>query len=150
MQNNEYRIYIHNVVEHDSKETPEQEAASLPTPQKAEKTADKAPKSTAYLIATQVGKEALSFALQNYGDLTGDYGTQQLVQVGLGLASDVSSIAIASLSGGWVGFGIAATGVALKYGSQVASFGLNYAKERQRNQILSERLRIVSTGGDRR
>lgn len=150
MEAKEYRIYIHNVVEQDKKETPEQQAASQPTPEKAKEVANKAEKSTALLIAQQVGKEAFGFALQNYGDLTGDYVTQQMLQVGLGLASDIVGVVIAGISGGVPGVAISATTIVLKYGLQGASYGLNIAKEQQRVSILQERLRVVSVGGERR
>lgn len=150
MADNEYRIYIHNVVEEDTSQTPEQQASSQTDPKKAKKTADKAEKSTALLIAQQIGKEALGFALQNYGDLTGDYTTQKLMQVGLSVATDISSIVIAGIATGGTGALIAGVGVGLKYGMQGINYGFNIAKEQQRASILRERLGNAAIGGQRR
>ena len=150
MADNEYRIYIHNVIEEDTSQTPEQQASSQTDPKKAKKTADKAEKSTALLIAQQIGKEALGFALQNYGDLTGDYTTQKLMQVGLSVATDISSIVIAGIATGGTGAIVAGVGVGLKYGMQGINYGFNIAKEQQRASILKERLGNAAIGGQRR
>lgn len=150
MEAKEYRIYIHNVVEEEKKETPEQQATSTPSPAKAKEVADKAEKSTAMIIAQQIGKEAFGFALQNYGDLTGDYTTQRMAQFGLGLATDISSIVIAGLATGGTGALVAGTGVAIKYGMQGINYGFNIMKEEQRASILKERLGNAAIGGERR
>lgn len=150
MEAKEYRIYIHNVVEQDKKETPEEQAASLPTPEKAKEVGAKAETSAALLVAQQIGKEALGFALQNYGDLTGDYTTQKLLQFGLGVASDVSSIVIAGIATSGVGAIVAGVGVGIKYGMQGVNYGFDILKQQQRATILRERLGNVAIGGDRR
>lgn len=150
MAEKEYRIYIHNVVEQDKQETPEEQVASLPTPEKAKDTGKKAETSAALLVAQQIGKEALGFALQNYGDLTGDYTTQKLMQFGLGVAGDISSIVIAGIATGGTGAIVAGVGVGIKYGMQGVNYGFDILKQQQRANILKERLGNASIGGDRR
>lgn len=150
MEAKEYRIYIHNVVEQDKSETPEEQAADAPSPEKAKETGKKAEKSAALMIAQQISKEALGFAIQNYGDLTGDYVTQKVLQLGLNVTSDVTSIVVAGLATGGPGAIVAGVGTAIKYGMQGINYVINIEKERTKANILRERLGNVSVGGDRR
>lgn len=150
MEAKEYRIYIHNVVEQDKQNTPEEQATSLPSPESAKETSKKAESSAALLVAQQIGKEAVGFALQNYGDLTGDYTTQKLMQFGLGVASDISSVVIAGVTTGGYGAIVAGVGIGIKYGMQGINYGFDIMKQQQRANILKERLGNAAIGGDRR
>ena len=44
-------------------------------------------------IAITLGKQALNYAVSNYGNLTGDYVTQQNIQAGIEIASTVALLA---------------------------------------------------------
>lgn len=147
MENNrEYRIYIHNVVD----EKQEESSTNVPTPKQAQEVAKKTEKSAALIIGQQIGQQAFNFALSNFGDLTGDYTTQKLLQFGLGAAGDIASIVIAGVATGGTGAIVAGAGVALKYAVQGANYGLDILKQQQNINIMKERLGNVAVGGNRR
>jgi hypothetical protein len=104
---------------------------------KAEALAEKTSKfgSISKAIAVQMGKQALNYALSNYGSLTGDYITQNKISEML----EVGSL-IAMAASGWVGAAAAIGAVAVK--------AVNRYVDVKKSEIQSNAMQI-RTGGSR-
>lgn len=147
LNDKEYRIYI-QVEQEEKKDT--EAPTDVPTPKEAEKTAKKTKDSTALLIGKQVAQQAVSLAVGNYGNLTGDYSSQRILQASIGVVGDISSIIIAGVSMGPTGAIVAGVGVGLKYAVQGASYGFDILKQQEQIAIQKERLGNAIVGGNRR
>ena len=93
--------------------------------------------STSKTIAIHMGKQALSFAASNYGNLTGDHIGQEHINEALEIAGLIGM----AVAGGAVGATAALGAVAIK--------GVNRYVDIKKSEITSNALRI-RTGGSRR
>ena len=91
--------------------------------------------STSKAIATYMGKQALSYGLSNYGNLTGDHIGQTRINEGLEVAGLIGMAA-----SGWVGAAAALGSVAVK--------AVNRYVDVKKSEIQSNAMRI-RTGGSR-
>lgn len=135
----EYRISINNnlvglerVTEQKELIQPENVQAAR-TEALAEKTAKMG--STSKAIAIHMGRQALSYAVSNYGNLTGDYIGQTRINEGLEIAGLIGMAA-----SGWVGAAAAVGSVAIK--------AVNRYVEVKKSEIQSNAMRI-RTGASR-
>ena len=115
--------------------TPEQTTKKL-----TKEASNEASESVSKVVAIQVGKQALQYGIQNYGNLTGDYVRQANISAGLQVAG-----LVAMASQGPVG--IAAAAVSL--GTQVLSYGIDMNKRNREAQFLRERVGMASIYGGR-
>lgn len=136
----EYRISINNnlvglerVTEQKELIQPENVQAAR-TEALAEKTAKMG--STSKAIAIHMGKQALSYAVSNYGNLTGDYIGQARINETL----EVAGLIGMAVAGGWVGVAAAVGSVAIK--------AVNRYVEVKKSEIQSNAMRI-RTGASR-
>lgn len=115
--------------------TPEQTTKKL-----TKEASNEASESVSKVVAIQMGKQALQYGIQNYGNLTGDYVTQANISAGLQVAG-----LVAMASQGPVG--IAAAVVSL--GTQALSYGIDVANRNREAQFLRERVGMASIYGGR-
>lgn len=135
----EYRISINNnlvglerVTEQKELFQPENVQAAR-TEALAEKTAKMG--STSKAIAIHMGRQALSYAVSNYGNLTGDYIGQTRINEGLEIAGLIGMAA-----SGWVGAAAAVGSVVIK--------AVNRYVDVKKSEIQSNAMRI-RTGASR-
>ena len=135
----EYRISINNnlvglerVTEQKELIHPENVQAAR-TEALAEKTAKMG--STSKAIAIHMGRQALSYAVSNYGNLTGDYIGQTRINEGLEVAGLIGMAA-----SGWVGAAAAVGSVVIK--------AVNRYVDVKKSEIQSNAMRI-RTGASR-
>lgn len=135
----EYRISINNnlvglerVTEQKELIQPENVQAAR-TEALAEKTAKMG--STSKAIAIHMGRQALSYAVSNYGNLTGDYIGQTRINEGLEIAGLIGMAA-----SGWVGAAAAVGSVVIK--------AVNRYVDVKKSEIQSNAMRI-RTGASR-
>ena len=135
----EYRISINNnlvglerVAEQKELIQPENVQAAR-TEALAEKTAKMG--STSKAIAIHMGRQALSYAVSNYGNLTGDYIGQTRINEGLEIAGLIGMAA-----SGWVGAAAAVGSVVIK--------AVNRYVDVKKSEIQSNAMRI-RTGASR-
>lgn len=135
----EYRISINNnlvglerVTEQKELIQPENVQAAR-TEALAEKTAKMG--STSKAIAIHMGRQALSYAVSNYGNLTGDYIGQTRINEGLEVAGLIGMAA-----SGWVGAAAAVGSVVIK--------AVNRYVDVKKSEIQSNAMRI-RTGASR-
>lgn len=96
--------------------------------------------STSKMVATYVGTQALKWATSNYGNLTGDYLTQNNINEGIAIAGMGVAIMQSPIMGG------VAAGVALTV--KGVERMLEIREQEQRAQSIRERVgTIISTGG---
>lgn len=140
----EYRIPINvELIATESKGTPSPTSKVTPdqTQKKlAKEASNEASGSVSKVVAIQVGKRALQYGIQNYGNLTGDYVTQANISAGLQVAG-----LVAMASQGPVG--IAAAAVSL--GTQALSYGIDMNKRNREAQFLRERTGMIGISGGR-
>lgn len=129
-------------------ENSEQERGGAEIAQAAQSTVDTAKLATTSLfVHAAVGniKQAISYGVSNVGNFTGDYIKQNQINNQLEMFSNVSTIAMGAISGGWIGAVIATASVALKLGlgevsrqNQMKVNELNYRFSAQRagNQLF--------------
>lgn len=115
--------------------TPEQTTKKL-----VKEASNEASESVSKVVAIQVGKQALQYGIQNYGNLTGDYVGQANISAGLQVAG-----LVAMASQGPVG--IAAAAVSL--GTQALSYGIDMNKRNRETQFLRERTGMIGFSGGR-
>lgn len=115
--------------------TPEQTTKKL-----TKEASNEASESVSKVVAIQMGKQALQYGIQNYGNLTGDYVTQANISAGLQVAG-----LVAMASQGPVG--IAAAAVSL--GTQALSYSIDMNKRNREAQFLRERVGMASIYGGR-
>jgi len=118
-----------------SKATPEQTQKKI-----AKEAGNEASGSVSKVVAIQVGKRALQYGIQNYGNLTGDYVGQANISAGL----QVAGLVAMALQGP---VGIAAAAVSL--GTQALSYGIDMNKRNREAQFLRERVGMTSINGGR-
>lgn len=85
-----------------------------------------------------MGKQAMNYGLSNYGNLTGDYITQDQIGAVTELAGMVTSV----LVGGWLG----AVAVTTQLGLKVVNRGIDISKSRATSNIQMERLGLTKGG----
>lgn len=140
----EYRIPINvELIATESKGTPSPTSKATPdqTQKKlAKEASNEASGSVSKVVAIQVGKRALQYGIQNYGNLTGDYVTQANISAGL----QVAGLVAMALQGP---VGIAAAAVSL--GTQALSYGIDMNKRNREAQFLRERVGMASINGGR-
>lgn len=88
-----------------------------------------------------MGKQAINYGLQNYGELTGDYQTQANIQSFVEIGRMVATVAI----GGPVG----AIAVAGELAFKAINQQIDLAKKRQETQLLRERTGVSAYNGGR-
>lgn len=115
--------------------TPEQTTKKL-----TKEASNEASESVSKVVAIQMGKQALQYGIQNYGNLTGDYVRQANISAGLQVAG-----LVAMASQGPVG--IAAAVVSL--GTQTLSYGIDMNNRNREAQFLRERVGMASIYGGR-
>lgn len=140
----EYRIPINiELIATESKGTPSPTSKATPdqTQKKlAKEASNEASGSVSKVVAIQVGKRALQYGIQNYGNLTGDYVGQANISAGL----QVAGLVAMALQGP---VGIAAAAVSL--GTQALSYGIDMNKRNREAQFLRERVGKASIYGGR-
>lgn len=140
----EYRIPINvELIATESKGTPSPTSKATPdqTQKKlAKEASNEASGSVSKVVAIQVGKRALQYGIQNYGNLTGDYVGQANISAGL----QVAGLVAMALQGP---VGIAAAAVSL--GTQALSYGIDMNKRNREAQFLRERVGMASIYGGR-
>lgn len=140
----EYRIPINvELIATESKGTPSptSKAAPAQTQKKlAKEASNEASGSVSKVVAIQVGKRALQYGIQNYGNLTGDYVGQANISAGL----QVAGLVAMALQGP---VGIAAAAVSL--GTQALSYGIDMNKRNREAQFLRERTGMIGISGGR-
>ena len=140
----EYRIPINvELIATESKGTPSPTSKVTPdqTQKKlAKEASNEASGSVSKVVAIQVGKRALQYGIQNYGNLTGDYVGQANISAGL----QVAGLVAMALQGP---VGIAAAAVSL--GTQALSYGIDMNKRNREAQFLRERVGMASIYGGR-
>ena len=137
----EYKISIQNQIvglERVETEQPQVQAPmqsqSAQTEALASRTATAGSASKA--IAVHMGKQALSYAVSNYGNLTGDYIGQARINETL----EVAGLIGMAVAGGWVGVAAAVGSVAIK--------AVNRYVDVKKSEIQSNAMRI-RTGASR-
>lgn len=96
-----------------------------------------------------VAKAGFSFAVANYGDLTGDYAGGVRLQETLEFAGAVGSI-VTSFAVGGIGAGIGTTvAVAISYATSVASNAIKIDKANREKSVLRERYGVALNNGGR-
>ncbi len=99
-----------------------------------------AARTVALAVAADLGKKAIQWGISNYGELTGDYTTQQALQTGIELAGSVAIIA----ASGWIG----AAAVAANYTTKFANNLIAMRKSQTSAAMLQARTQtLVSKGG---
>ena len=93
------------------------------------------------MVAIQVGKQAINYGLQNYGNLTGDYITQSHLQT----ANQLGGTLLMAVKGGIAGMVIATASL----GFQVISYGIDVANRNREVQFLRERVGMTAINGGR-
>ena len=140
----EYRIPINvELIATESKGTPSPTSKATPdqTQKKlAKEASNEASGSVSKVVAIQVGKRALQYGIQNYGNLTGDYVGQANISAGL----QVAGLVAMALQGP---VGIAAAAVSL--GTQALSYSIDMNKRNREAQFLRERVGMTSINGGR-
>jgi len=140
----EYRIPINiELIATESKGTPSPTSKATPaqTQKKlANEASNEASGSVSKVVAIQVGKRALQYGIQNYGNLTGDYVGQANISAGL----QVAGLVAMALQGP---VGIAAAAVSL--GTQALSYGIDMNKRNREAQFLRERTGMIGISGGR-
>lgn len=140
----EYRIPINvELIATESKGTPSPTSKVTPdqTQKKlAKEASNEASGSVSKVVAIQVGKRALQYGIQNYGNLTGDYVGQANISAGL----QVAGLVAMALQGP---VGIAAAAVSL--GTQALSYGIDMSKRNREAQFLRERTGMIGISGGR-
>jgi len=140
----EYRIPINvELIATESKGTPSPTSKATPgqTQKKlAKEASNEASGSVSKVVAIQVGKRALQYGIQNYGNLTGDYVGQANISAGL----QVAGLVAMALQGP---VGIAAAAVSL--GTQALSYGIDMNKRNREAQFLRERTGMIGISGGR-
>lgn len=135
----EYRISINNNLVGLEKVTEQKELIQPENVQAArtEALAEKTAKmgSTSKAIAIHMGRQALSYAVSNYGNLTGDYIGQTRINEGLEVAGLIGMAA-----SGWVGAAAAVGSVVIK--------AVNRYVDVKKSEIQSNAMRI-RTGASR-
>ena len=135
----EYRISINNNLVGLEKVTEQKELIQPENVQAArtEALAEKTAKmgSTSKAIAIHMGRQALSYAVSNYGNLTGDYIGQTRINEGLEVAGLIGMAA-----SGWVGAAAAGGSVVIK--------AVNRYVDVKKSEIQSKAMRI-RTGASR-
>ncbi len=128
----EYKIKIENDIVGLDKINPE--AQKQTAPQETQKATqerllgESKGAGTGKAIASYMGKQALSYALSNYGNLTGDHLGQTRINEGLEIAGLITMAA-----SGWVGLAAAIGSVAVK--------GVNRFVDVRKSEIASEAIR---------
>jgi hypothetical protein len=141
----EYRIPINiELIATESKGTPSPTSKATPD-QTQKKLANEASNEAggvlSKMVAIQVGKQAINYGLQNYGNLTGDYITQSHLQT----ANQLGGTLLMAVKGGIAGMTIAAASL----GFQVISYGIDVANRNREAQCLRERVGMASIYGGR-
>ncbi len=136
----EYKISIQNQIvglERVETEQPQVQAPMQSQSAQTEALASKTSKfgSASKAIAIHMGKQALSYAVSNYGNLTGDYIGQTRINEGLEIAGLIGMAA-----SGWVGAAAAVGSVAIK--------AVNRYVDVKKSEIQSNAMRI-RTGASR-
>lgn len=102
---------------------------------------------TSLFVHAAVGniKQAINYGLSNVGNFTGDYIKQNQINNQLEMFSNVSTIAMGAISGGWIGAVIATASIAMKVGlgefgkytqNQISSLNNRLSMERSGNQLF--------------
>lgn len=85
-----------------------------------------------------LGKQIFNYATSNVGFFTGNYIKQDEINATLDVISDVSTVGMGFVSGGWVGGIVATLGIATKKTLQAVTDRRNdIVQERERNYWLS-------------
>lgn len=79
--------------------TPAQDPNTPQLPSNASTIVENTQNSVVKTMAVQMGRQALQYALSNYGNLTGDYVGQSNISAGI----EIGSLALMSMTGGVVG-----------------------------------------------
>lgn len=98
--------------------------------------------------AVSIGRQALSFAVSNYGNWTGDYVTQANLETVTKIVGTASELAVAAVVGGVPGFIVAVAAKAVSYGFKTLGGELERVNENRRISVLRERVG-TSIGGSR-
>ena len=81
-----------------------------------------------------IGKQIVSYAVSNVGFFTGNYIKQDEINATLDVISDVSTVGMGFVSGGWVGGAVAIIGLTTKKTLQAVTDRRNdIVQERERN-----------------
>jgi len=92
-------------------------------------------------IAITMGRQALNYAISNYGNLTGDYVTQERIQAGIEIFSTITMM----ITGGVPGIIIGAGSIALKAVSQQ----IDITKRNREVDLLRMRTGTMNFSGGR-
>jgi len=92
-------------------------------------------------IAVRMGQQALSFAVSNYGNLTGDYITQEKIQAGIEIAGTIAAMAF----GGPVGIMYGISNIAIK----AITAGVDKIKQNREVDFLRARTGMIGYSGGR-
>lgn len=96
-----------------------------------------------------LAKQTISTGLNNIGNFTGNYVKQDQVQNQVEVLSDMASIGIGAMAGGWVGAVVAATGVVFKRITNFVVENQNQLHAERQSEFLKIRSGNSLTNGSR-
>lgn len=96
--------------------------------------------------AANLGKQALSFGIANYGNWSGDYVAQANMTAAANLISTGVGFGVAAAAGGPVGLAIAVAGKVASLGFKELGAAIDRSNRNRRTSVLRERVGMDSGG----